>query len=304
MPPGRPNDAQHRRFSTILGLLAGQPNLGATRATLMGAIGKDPSNASHVRAFFRDLATLENAGWHINHVKLGDEDRYQLTVVDPRLHASFTAAQRAELLRAAQAAGIGQVFHDLDRTLGDGPGAPDDPTLAWAQRAIELRCVLTFTYKGKPRRLHPYDLDRKPGGWRLRGLEVPAGIVKVFRLELIEDIDVDGPGTAEPAPADLGSMNVDPMRRREHEPIEVELRHLPEHQRDVERELGAVGHWSAPGFGDGHVRTVVTVTYLDAFIDRLLEMERRVELIAPESVRDALRDRLRATMDLGSEVAS
>ena len=44
------------------------------------------------------------------------------------------------------------------------------------------------------------------------------------------------------------------------------------------------------------VDSVVTVTFVDSFLDRLLEMEERVTLIGPPSVRSALRDRLSATL--------
>lgn len=296
MPPGRPADAQHRRIRIILGTLAAHRSMGVPRRTLMKALGKDPASLTDQRVVARDLANLRDSGWHIDTEKVGLEDRYRLRVIDPRLRSTFSTHEREQLLRAARLAGLGQVFDDLDPTAADGTEAPENVTLGIAQRAIEMRSLITFVYAGRQRTVHPYDIELKPTGWRLRGREVEGELIKVFALERVEDLDFDRPGTAEPAPADLPPLNVDPMTRVEHSPVEVVVRHAPEHTQDVISQLGVGGHRVRETSYPDLLDSVLTVTFLDSFLDRLLEMEQRVTLIGPDSVRAALRDRLLATL--------
>ena len=295
MPPGRPADAQHRRMRIILGTLAAHRSHGVSRRTIMSALGKDPSNANDQRVVARDLANLRASGWHIDTERVGLEDRYRLRVVDHRLRSAFSDLERAQLLRGARAAELGQIFDDLDPSTANGPDAPGDTTLGVAQRAIEVHSLLLFEYTGKPRALHPYDIELKPGGWRLRGKEDDTGLVKVFALERVSDLYADRPGTAEPSPKDLSPLNIDPMSRHEHAPVEIVVRHAAELTNDVVSQLGAGGHRTLPTEDPEVVDSILTVTFVDSFLDRLLEMEQRVRLIGPGSVRLALRERLLGT---------
>jgi predicted DNA-binding transcriptional regulator YafY len=258
--------------------------------------GRDPGDSNAVTTFFRDLRNLKKAGWMIESTTIGLQERYVLTVVDPRLRASFTGAERAQLLRAAQAAGLGQLYQDLDPSLEDGTPTTGFHALDLAQRAIASRCLALFGYRGRDRVVHPYDLTHKPGGWILRGREEGSEVVKSFYLERAEEFDIDRPGTAGAIPADLPPLNLDPMRRLEHDPVHVEVECPDEAVPDAVAALGANGHVERPGTGPGHTSVTVVVTNTEAFLDRLFELGTRARLVGPQSTRDAARARLSALM--------
>lgn len=296
---GRPADGQHRRMRALLSTLADRGADGATKQQLMVAMGFTPGDASDERKFFRDLRNLQVAGWLIDsHPPRGaaDQHRFVLTLVDHRLRATFTAAERAQLLRAARAAGLGQLYRDLDPRVPDATPAPGDFHLELAQWATAWRAPLTFSYSGKPRVVDPYDVARKADGWLLRGREVDTDTVKNFYLNRVSDVDVGKPGTAESVPTDLPPINNDPMLFEIHAPVEVEVESPSEAWGDVVAALGARGHRPGSAAGDGMVRTVVEVSFMDAFVDRVLELGTRVRVLGPDEARDALRYRLLAVL--------
>lgn len=293
--PGRPADAQHRRMRGLLSTLAAVGQSGVTRRTLMEAMGLRPEDANAQRVFFRDLANLRAAGWQIRSIKRGIEDRYTLKVIDHRLQAEFTPEERRELLRAARSAGIGQVYEDLDPDQVDGSPLTEDYDLNLAQTAIARRCLVTFGYAGTRRRVHPYDLTRRPAGWLLRGREEESGTVKNFYLDRTVGLIIDRPGTAEAVPESLPAPTLDPMRRREHEPINAIVECLPASVGDVIALLGVNGHHES-GRADGLVRVEVVVTYMDSFLNRVFELGERVRLIGPPEARAAARTRLQQIM--------
>ncbi|MGB8019816.1 MAG: WYL domain-containing protein [Candidatus Nanopelagicales bacterium] len=290
-PRGRPADAQHRRMRGLLSTLAAVGEYGVTRKTLMEAMGLRADDDNAQRVFFRDVANLRASGWQIRSIKRGLEDRYTLKVIDHRMQAEFTPDERRELLRAARSAGIGQVYDDLDPDQVDGTPVPDDPDLRLAHAAIATRCLVTFVYSGSQRRVHPYDLARRPAGWLLRGREEDSGTVKNYYLDRAVDLDIDRPGTAEPVPESLPALTLDPMRRREHPPVHVVVECRPESAGDIITLLGANGSEQVPG-GFGMVRFEVVVTYMDAFLNRLFELGERASLVGPPEARAAARTRL------------
>lgn len=297
--PGRPADGQHRRMRALLSTLAARAEAGVTKAQLMTAMGLTPGDSSHERMFFRDVSNLQKAGWLIASQRprgAADQHRFVLTVVDHRLRATFTDAERAQLLRAARGAGLGQLYRDLDPSVPDATAAPGDSDLELAQWAIARRALLRFTYADRPRVVNPYDLARKPDGWMLRGREVDSAIVKKFYLVRAADLDVEQPGTAEPVPADLPSISNDPMLFAMHDPIEVELESASAAWGDVVSALGARGHRPGSAAPEGMVRTIVEVSFMDAFVDRVLELGTRVRVIGPDQARESVRERLLAVL--------
>jgi hypothetical protein len=275
----------------------------------MTAMDMDPADPSHRRVFHRDLAALQASGWLISsdaERNAGIEATYQLRVVDHRLPATFNEQERAELLRAARSAGLGQLYEDLDPRLADGHPASVDPSLDLAQRAIATRCLLHFWYGERERLVHPYDLAWKPAGWLLRGREDDTDLIKHFYLSRAVHLDIDRPGTAEAAPGTLPSIRLDPMCRRDHEPIEVTVTTTGAALADVVSALGANGHHqtsAGPATPAELVSLVVTVTSMDAFCDRTLELGTRVRVTGPPTARDALRARLAPLAGAGRPAA-
>jgi predicted DNA-binding transcriptional regulator YafY len=259
-------------------------------------MGLDPDCASDDRKFRRDLAGLRASGWRITPVTRGLEHRYVLRVIDPRLARAFTPEQRGQLLRAAQRARIGQVYDDLDPAHADDHPHEGVDSLGVVQHAIRYRCVLRFDYHGRARRLHPDDVFHSGGAWFVRGREDGAvEDVKMFRLDRAEDVRVEPPGSADPA-RDLPPPNRDPLRRAERSPVTVLVQTTEEDLPDVVHRIGVQGYRRLDSPTDGHVRLEVTVTNVTALLTRILELDTRVRLLGPASVRDRLETLLRAAI--------
>ena len=291
-PRGRPADDQHRRMRLILGALVKHGNQGITRRRLERAAqitGKDPS-----RTLKRDLRNLREAGWDIRSVQRAGEHLYVLRVVDPRLRRLFSDAERAQLLRAAQSVGLGQLYEDLDPGQKDGSAAPGDESLGTIQEAADSRCLVRFTYKHKPREAHPYTLTRRDKGWILRARETNAAVVKNFYVDQMRDLELDAPGTAEEIPEDLPQMTLDPMLWNVHPVIPTVVEVAQTDLTEVARQLGSNGHRVVRKRPP--MRVEVDVTNTQGFLARLFEMGTRVRLIGPEEMREAAADRLRAVI--------
>ena len=284
---GRPADKQHQRMRLILGALATRGQIGVTRKRLEREIGDVP----HARQIvMRDIRNLRKAGWKIDSVKRDDGHYYVLSVVDVRLRRAFSEDERAELLRAAQEAELGQLYEDLGRTK-DGTPAEVDPRIGDVQSAITRRCLLRFVYKHKARVVDPYTLSRKNKGWLLNGLEVGSGTEKNFYVHDMADLDVDLPGTAGVVPDDLSSVELNAVSWQVHEPIEAAIETHTQWADQVARELGGSATLSA-GPDEDTVRLSFQVTHTAAFLARLFNLETRVRLVGGDEMRDAARARL------------
>lgn len=222
-PRGRPADEKHRRMARMLRSLITHPRIGSTRDELIAAAGSDPSDASDVRKFRRDIKELRAAGWHIDSPSFGPfGGMYRLHVVDNRIRATFSDRQRAQLLRAAERAGLGQLYEDLSPGTPDGRSAEAGPAnLGTAEHAIRRRCVVTFEYSGRERRVHPYDVFLSSDDWFLRGREEGTDQpFKTFRLSRAEGLLAEPPGTADDL-QELPAPNRDPMLLAVCEPFPV-----------------------------------------------------------------------------------
>ena len=284
---GRPADAQHRRMRVILGALATRGQLGVTRERLEREIGDVPDPRQYVK---RDIRKLRDAGWDIRSVKRDDGDYYVLRVVDVRLRRAFSELEQAELLRAAQEAGLGQLYEDLGRTK-DGIPAEVDSRIGDVQSAITRRCLLRFVYKHKARVVDPYTLSRKNKGWLLTGLEQASGIEKNFYVDGMTDLGVDLPSTAGVVPEDLSSVELNAVKWQVHEPIEAVVETHPQWAEEVALQLGG-STANDPGPDEDTVRLSFQVTHTAAFLARLFNLETRVRLVGGDEMRDAARSRL------------
>lgn len=250
----------------------------------------------------RDIAHLEGLGWQIRNVAdEGETARYQLTAVDNRLRVEFTPPQRAELLRAASAAGLG----DLGAALADSDDEPDGgvgdlavqtdlerPGLATVHRAVAGRCLLQFTYNGRRRRVHPHALHAEPGGWYLTANEDGAIDAKTFVVSRMSELALEPPGTAH-VPDVVARPDLDPVSWEKDPPIDVLVSTSGQHRPHVESMLGRAR--DAREDGD-HVLLTIAVTHRQAFRQRLYELGTRVMLVGPDEVRDEVRRELTAVV--------
>lgn len=304
---GRSNQAMLARMSRILLLLRGHPG-GLSTEDLLDRVGYGSgSRASRLRTLHRDLAALAAEGWRIDTLATANTSAVRvLRTVDNRFATLFTAAERAELARAAACAGpevADALADDLGRAAADVPPfqqafVDGRARLAVCQVATADRCEVTFSYGGSRRVVHPVGLLLRPAGWYLRALDTGDGKVKSFHVDRMRGMSKGEPGTARPVPeADLELQQpvMDPMALPVHDPISVEVDTDTENLPDVLTALARQGHtlWSPDPEVPDRVRVAFDVTNTEAFIARLYQLGRRVRLIGPEPIRAQVRGRLR-----------
>jgi predicted DNA-binding transcriptional regulator YafY len=239
----------------------------------------------------RDVRQLEALGWAISNVAgPGEPARYRLTATDTRLRVEFTPEQRAELLRAAQAARLAAVATALGGTAAadsafEAQVRHDEAGLSRVQRAVAQRCVLEFTYRDRPRRVHPHALHLRRGGWYLTGEEVGAAATgaKTFAVERMTDLRLGEPRSA-PAPSEPGRPQLDPITWQVDPPVDAVVATTAEHQPHVESLLGRARQVEPGPLGEGSVVLTIPVTHRASFRRRLYELGTRVRLLGPEDV--------------------
>jgi predicted DNA-binding transcriptional regulator YafY len=289
------------RLTQLLSMLAGAPGRTLSIDELLDTVrygGTTPENRRD--QLRRDVAHLESLGWQITNVAAeGEPARYRLTAVDNRLRVEFTPQQRAELLRAAAAASLADLFDDLgdDTTAAVADLAvqadTELPQLATVHRAVAGHCLLRFTYKGRSRRVHPHALHAEPGGWYLTAeQDDDSAVVKTFVVARMSDLAIDAPGTAR-VPDRPARPDLDPIRWAKDPAVDVTVRTTVEHADHVESMLGRAASVEQHG---SEVVLTIPVTHRQAFRQRLYELGSRVLLLGPDDVRDEVRRELQAVV--------
>ncbi len=290
------------RMGRILGLLRAHPG-GLTTEELLERVGYgEAPKPSRMRTLNRDLAALADDGWRIDTLPTANTPaRRVLRTVDNRFAILFTDAERAQLARAAACAGPG-----IADALADDVGRSPEPAvfvatgldglgrLGVCQAAVADRCTVTFTYNGSSRLVFPIGVLLRPGGWYLRALDTGDNKVKQFSIDRMRRLHKGPPGTSPPIP-DTGAPPVwDQLRHRVHDPITVTVDTTQKFLPDALSSLAAWTHELLEAPDPDRIRVAVPVTNTTALLVRLVELGTRVQLIGPEPVRDALRDRLLA----------
>jgi len=288
------------RLTRILSMLAAAEASTMAADDLLAEIPYGGTNVLNQRdQLRRDISHLESLGWQIVNVAAeGEMSRYRLTAVDNRLRVEFTPQQRAQLLRAASAASLAELFDDLGAQAD--PGADDlqvladreGKDLAIVQRAVAGHCLLRFTYRDRPRVVHPHALHARAGGWYLTANEDGAVEAKTFVVSRMADVRIDAPGTAM-VPHRAARPDLDPISWPMDPPIDVTVRTTDEHRRHVENLLGTAA--SVRQAGDEVVLTI-PVTHRRAFRRRLYELGSRVLVTGPEEMRAEIRRELMAVV--------
>lgn len=291
---GRPAAAQHRRLARLLAALS-QRTAGLPRRRLMRTMGL-PDDANGVRIFRRDLRTLTDRGWDIRSIRVGDEHRYRLHVIDNRIRSAFSDAERSQLLRVARRAGLGGLYDDLEQDATDGPfaaGALAPGDVETARYAVARRCLLRFVYHGKDRLVHPYQVVPTQDRWLLRARGVGEEVVKKFFVDEMVGVQPEVPGSADHGDIPMSEGSRDPVLFRAHDTVEVVLSAEAADLPDVVAALGTGGFDVADSPApDGRVTVTVRTTHLTGLLMRMFELGPRVRLEGPPAARQAARERL------------
>lgn len=183
----------------------------------------------------------------------------------------LSPGERAALQQAAQAADV-------------VPPEPS-PRLAVLERSVERHCLAHFSYRHKPRVVHPHTLHNGPSGWMLRGREVDSEVIKEFVVERISGrVSIDDPGSAE-VPDGVPRHSFNPLTWLV-DPLEDVLVGTPvEHAAEVTAVLTGAVEQSRT---DQEVIMTVPVTHRAAFRSRIFELGDRVRLVGPSVNADEL----------------
>jgi predicted DNA-binding transcriptional regulator YafY len=216
----------------------------------------------------------------------------------------FTPTERRALVAATAAVEV-----TLDGDSGDDPerlgAAVDDDeaevflvvtdTIRQLIDASHRRRVVQFTYKDTTRRVEPWAVGAWRRHWYVVGRDLDARDQRTYRIERLRDLEVRADEFEVPGDFDRqAALNMDPNRWGKDPRVTVTLHVEPAFAPRLAYALG--GEIT----GEHHGRTVVETESgnRDALFDRMLELGNHVQIVAPTSVVDEFRDRLRAMADL------
>jgi predicted DNA-binding transcriptional regulator YafY len=299
--PGRDQTPGMERLVRLITVLNGSES-GVPAARLLDALQADGQGADARRKMLdRDLGHLNRLGYDIRNTSdAGADGVYRMFARDNRLRVLLTPAQRGELLRAVVATGRADLAPHLASDTADpgGPGTPAAPSesaprgerragtvssqLDRAMRAAARHCRIHFTYKGRPRVVHPHGVHSGPSGWYLAGREDGDHVVKEFVVSRMADVSLDQPGTALSVEQPL-RHSLDPLSWEEDPPVDVVLEVSQEHLPIVVAVLGDPA--TTASTTDEALRATYRVTHRAVFRWRVYELGARVRVLSPDDVR-------------------
>ncbi|WP_460851701.1 WYL domain-containing protein [Nocardioides montaniterrae] len=292
------------RLVRIAAVLRAHPQQGVPAETLIAVAGftgeGDPGTQLK-----REINHLNKQGWQIENIAPpGSPAIWRMTSVDNRLRLRLTPEQQTALRRAVLLADRDDLVERLGLPDSARPSTVDaamaadaaegasSAALSAALAGVRGRRLLRFSYKGRPRVVHPESVRTQNNRWYLCGVEdadLEAGLVKRFVVTRMGEVELDAPGSAQPI-ASVRHIGLHPMSWEIDEPVDVQLRTSPDHEPDVRRWLGTPSGVRVEP--DGSVTMTYRVTNRSALHARLFELGRRVQLIGPADVRAGLLEEL------------
>ena len=253
------------RLIRILLALSDSGDNGVSARRLACLAGYPGDTESGLAALRRDIRRLRQVGWDIaGGGDDGQDGRYVLHARDNRMALLLSPGERAALQQALRDA--------------DAQTPPPPAHLADLERAVHRHCLAWFSYRQRPRTVHPHLLHNGPSGWMLRGREVESGMVKEFVVRrMADDVVIGQPGSAEP-PGVVPRLSFDPMTWEVDPPLEVVLATSQSFEREVCRVMSG---GRVVGGRDDEVLIAVVVTNRVAFRSRLLELGPQVRVVGP-----------------------
>ena len=266
-----------------------------------------PTDEAFRRTFERDKDLLRSLGvplhttptdiWEVELGYVVRSEEYELE--DPGL----TDDERRALLVAAETVRfggetmpLGAIFK-LGGSVGSLTPAPvsadlgyDLNTLGTLFDAVDGRSHIRFTYREQPRRVAPYGLLHRFGRWYVAGPETKEmDLVKAFRIDRMSQLVVDPDANAFVRP---DTFDPDAVLAGVASP---EQPHLATVRFDADVAGVASNRWrNAQAIGRDESGVTVEAPYDDAnaVITWVLAFDHRAEILAPEQLRDAMRDHL------------
>jgi predicted DNA-binding transcriptional regulator YafY len=268
----------------------------------------DQSDDAFHRMFERDKSVLRRLGvplkmeavdaWEIDDGYTVDPDEY--AIPDPRLNQeerlALSVAARMVRLGGTEA-GVGAIIKLGGMERGDGlePLGADlgegAEMLGELFGAISERRKVGFTYRGHLRRVEPYGIAHRRGHWYLVG-KSPEG-ERMYRVDRIESLEVEDTADAFKKPKGFDvrkAVDNQPWEAGTDPAVTTEIRF------DAE-----VAWWAARSLGlpepEAELTATVEVANRDAFVGWVLSFGTSAEVLDPPEMREAVADRVTATLE-------
>jgi len=166
--------------------------------------------------------------------------------------------------------------------------------VAEAFAAVSSRTEVTFTYRGRSRRVAPYGLVHRRGHWYLVGEDRADDTVKVFRVDRIPNIELIGRGYAFERPEGLRPADAIPEASWEAGPDDMIA--IVRFDEGIawwaRRQL--TGDTTVVEEADGSLTATMRVANPSAFVGWIISFEDAAEIVQPEELREQLIDRVEA----------
>lgn len=273
--------------------------------------GQYPDNVSAARAAFeRDKAILRQEGVPIEQSTLGGDQAGQMAyrvsrsayeVVDFGLDDDEARALRL----AVGAIRLGTTWSrdalwkvDLSGDVANdvsGNGAPVaasipvDPRLPALHRALAQRSTVSFSYRGKVRRLQPHGLLARDGWWYVVGHDLEVETQRTYRVDRIEgDVNVGDAGSYT-IPSDFrvrDSFPSDPKLLPDNIDVGSDIAVVRIDPSDVGVVLGQYGRDAVVAENpDGSFDFSIPCSNVQAFSHWLFGFLERAEVVSPAALR-------------------
>lgn len=301
---GRDQLGPLERVTRILLALEGSEPRGVDSHRLIEIAAFGGNAENHSRLLQREIQNLNAGGWDIRNVSsAGETAVYRVFARDNRLRVRFTFEQRTELARAALAAGdvsfpakVGVELTSSSPT-STAQAIDADARLSRIIHAAAHHCLVRFTYKQRPRVVHPHIVSAGVSGWYLIGNEDGSDVEKRFVTDRMSQVSIDTPGTAA-APPPPGRTTIDPLSWEVDPPTNVVVETTADHRLRVIEMLGTATSEDV----DGHIlRLTIPVTHRKAFRGRLYELGMRVRVLSPADVRAEIISELEQLANLNGQ---
>lgn len=294
--PGRDSLPGLQRVVTIVSMLAAAGDQGVPVDDLVSVAGYGGALEGRREQLARDVRTLVRQGWVIENIASpGATAVYRMQPGDPRIRLAFDTEEQEQFQRAAKVAGVSS--ERVTESLADPLDTPElrrtvrvsaAYRLELALHGHEHRCLMRFRYRDVDRVIASDAIWRNDSRWYLVGRTPGDAEQRTFRLDRVEDLTLDRPGTAGPARDDV-ALRVDPLTFADGPEVLAHVRVHVDHRRRTERALGRAV--DADRQGDEVFLTIPVVSHV-TFLRRLCELDTRATLLGPESLREELRDML------------
>lgn len=301
---GRDSLPALKRVITVISLLGTAGDQGMPADELIEAADYGGAQEGKRDQLARDVRTLVKQGWVIENIApAGLGAIYRMRPGDPRIRLAFDESERMQFQRAAEIAGVSS--SRVKESLGEDHEATElrrtlrlttAYRLEMALHGHEHRCLLRFRYRDSDRLITSDAIWRQEGRWYLVGRSPGEADQRNFRIDRMDDLRLDRPGTAEPPLADT-AVGADPLTFADGPPVDAVVAVHSDHRRRTERSLGRA--LAVTRDGDEVLLTIAVVSHL-TFLRRLCELDTRARLVGPESLRDELREMLRPHLGAGS----